>query len=141
MPRKIRGHMSDLMAVINVCDEKLVCVDYDRPVWHSKADKNLQVIPNLDYFVVDGILGTLSSKVLYKYGIDKRFDSSDFAHNNMSAELISARQKLYQGKDLNIEYFHDFEGDIQIHRDLARFRMPLGRVVKLSTQDLIEFSK
>ena len=141
MPRKTRRHMSDLMAVINVCGEKLVCVDYDRPVWHSKADKNLHVIPNLDHFVVDGILGTLSSKVLDKYGIDKRFDSSDFAHNNMSAELISARQNLYQGKDLNIEYFHDLEGDIQIHRDLARFRMPLGRVVKLSTQDLIELSK
>ena len=133
--------MSDVMAVINVCGEQLVCVDYDRPVWHSKADKNLHAIPNFDYFVVDGILATLSSSVLSKYGIDKRFDSSDFAHNNTAAELISARQNLYQGKDLNIEYFHDLEGDIQIHRDLARFKMPLGRTVKLSTQDLIELSK
>ena len=48
--------MSDVMAVITVCGEKLVCVDYDRPVWQSKVDKNLRATPNLDYFVVDGIL-------------------------------------------------------------------------------------
>ena len=95
--------MSDVMAVINVCGEQLVCVDYDRPVWHSKADKNLHAIPNLDHFVVDGILATLSSRVLSKYGIDKRFNSIDFEQNNTAAELISARQNLYQGKDLNIE--------------------------------------
>jgi len=40
-----------------------------------------------------------------------------------------------------MEYFHDLDGDIQIHKDLARFGMPLGRTVKLSTQNLIELSK
>jgi hypothetical protein len=129
------------MAVINVCGEQLVCVDYDRPVWHSKADKNLHATPNLSHFVVDGILATLSSKKLSSFGINKRFDSDDFEQETSVADLNAARQILYQAEDLNIEYFHDLEGDIQIHKDLARFRMPLGRTVKLSTQNLIELSK
>jgi hypothetical protein len=129
------------MAVINVCGEQLVCVDYDRPVWHSKADKNLHATPNLSHFVVDGILATLSSKKLSSFGINKRFDSDDFEQETSVADLNAARQILYQAEDLNIEYFHDLDGDIQIHKDLARFRMPLGRTVKLSTQNLIELSK
>jgi hypothetical protein len=129
------------MAVINVCGEQLVCVDYDRPVWHSKADRNLHATPNLSHFVVDGILATLSSKKLSSFGINKRFDSDDFEQETSVADLNAARQILYQAEDLNIEYFHDLEGDIQIHKDLARFRMPLGRTVKLSTQNLIELSK
>ena len=133
--------MSDVMAVITVCGEKLVCVDYDRPVWQSKVDKNLRATPNLDYFVVDGILATLSSEKLSSFGIDKRFDSGDFEQETSAADLSAARQILYQAKYLNIEYFHDLDGDIQIHKDLARFRMPLGRTVKLSTQNLIELSK
>ena len=133
--------MSDVMAVINVCGEQLVCVDYDRPVWHSKADKNLRATPNLNYFVVDGILATLSSKKLSSFGIDKRFESDDFEQETSAADLSAARQILYQAKDLNIEYFHDLDGDIQIHKDLARFRMPLGITVKLTTQDLIQLSK
>jgi hypothetical protein len=133
--------MSDVMAVINVCGEQLVCVDYDRPVWHSKADRNLHATPNLSHFVVDGILATLSSKKLSSFGINKRFDSDDFEQETSVADLNAARQILYQAEDLNIEYFHDLEGDIQIHKDLARFRMPLGRTVKLSTQNLIELSK
>jgi hypothetical protein len=133
--------MSDVMAVINVCGEQLVCVDYDRPVWHSKANRNLHATPNLSHFVVDGILATLSSKKLSSFGINKRFDSDDFEQETSVADLNAARQILYQAEDLNIEYFHDLEGDIQIHKDLARFRMPLGRTVKLSTQNLIELSK
>lgn len=135
------GSMSDVMAVISVCGEQLVCVDYDRPVWHSKSDRSLRATPNLDHFVVDGILATLSSKILSSYGIDKRFDSDDFEQEISVAELHAARQILYQTKDLNIEYFHDLDGDIQIHKDLARFRMPLARTIKLTTQDLIELSK
>jgi hypothetical protein len=116
-------------------------VDYDRPVWHSKADKNLRATPNLNHFVVDGILATLSSKILSSYGINKRFDSDDFEKKISVAELHAARQILYQAKNLNIEYFHDLDGDIQIHKDLARFRMPLGITVKLTTEDLIQLSK
>lgn len=133
--------MSDVMAVIAVCGEKLVCVDYDRPVWHSKVDKNLRATPNLSHFVVDGILATLNISTLNQYEIVKRFNSDDFAQTNPSSELLSARQNLYLAKGLNIEYFHDLDGDVQIHKDLARFKMPLGRIVKLTTQDLINLSK
>ena len=133
--------MSDVMAVITVCGEKMVCVDYDRPVWHSKADKNLRATPNLNHFVVDGILATINISALNKYQIFRRFDSDDFEQTIPSNELLSARQNLYLAKGLNIEYFHDLEGDVQIHKDLARFKMPLGRIVKLSTQDLINLSK
>ena len=70
--------MSDVMAVITVCGEKLVCVDYDRPVWQSKVDKNLRATPNLGYFVVDGILATLNISTLNQYKIFKRFNSDDF---------------------------------------------------------------
>ena len=133
--------MSDVMAVIKVCGEILVCVDYDRPVWRSKADELLRATPDLNHFVVDGILATLNSKTLSSYGIDKRFDSDDFEQEISVAELHAAREILYRAKDLNIEYFHDLDGDIQIHKDLARFRMPLGRTVKLTTEDLIGLSK
>jgi len=133
--------MSDVMAVITVCGEKLVCVDYDRPVWQSKVDKNLRATPNLDYFVVDGILATINISTLNQYKIFNRFNSDDFEQSIPSNELISARQNLYLAKGLNIDYFHDLEGDVQIHKDLARFKMPLGRIVKLSTQDLINLSK
>jgi len=133
--------VSDVMAVIKVCGETLVCVDYDRPVWHSKADELLRATPDLDHFVVDGILATLSSKMLTRYGINKRFNSTNFESKTISAELNAAREILYQAKDLNIEYFHDFDGDIQIHKDLAKFKMPLSRTVKLSTQDLIKLSE
>ena len=133
--------MSDVMAVITVCGEKLVCVDYDRPVWQSKVDKNLRATPNLDYFVVDGILATLNISTLNQYKIFNRFNSDDFEQSIPSNELISARQNLYLAKGLNIDYFHDLKGDVQIHKDLARFKMPLGRIVKLSTQDLINLSK
>ena len=133
--------MSDVLAVITVCGEKMVCVDYDRPVWHSKADKNLRATPNLNHFVVDGILATINISALNKYKIFRRFDSDDFEQTITSNELLLARQNLYLAKGLNIEYFHDLEGDVQIHKDLARFKMPLGRIVKLSTQDLINLSK
>ena len=133
--------MSDVLAVITVCGEKMVCVDYDRPVWHSTADKNLRATPNLNHFVVDGILATINISALNKYKIFRRFDSDDFEQTITSNELLLARQNLYLAKGLNIEYFHDLEGDVQIHKDLARFKMPLGRIVKLSTQDLINLSK
>ena len=133
--------MSDVMAVITVCNEKLVCIDYDRPVWQSKVDKDLRATPNLSHFVVDGILATLNILTLNQYEIINRFNSDDFQQTIPSNELLSARQNLYLAKGLNIEYFNDLEGDVQIHQDLARFKMPLGRIVKLSTQDLINLSK
>lgn len=133
--------MSDVMAVITICGEKMVCVDYDRPVWHSMADKNLRATPNLNHFVVDGILATINISALNQYKIFNRFNSYDFEQTIPSNELLSARQNLYLAKGLNIEYFHDLEGDVQIQKDLARFKMPLGRIVKLSTQDLINLSK
>jgi hypothetical protein len=61
--------MSELMAVIEVCGERLICIDYDRPVWHAKDNFEVRATPNLDHFVVDGILASLSSAALLKFGI------------------------------------------------------------------------
>ncbi len=133
--------MSDLMAVITVNGEKLICVDFDRPVWYSKSDKSLSATPSLEHFVVDGILSTASKELLKKYGITQRFDSSHFENSQPSQDLQSARQNLYKALDLVIDYYHDLEGDIQIHQDLARFKMPLGNVNKVSTQELHDLAK
>lgn len=124
-----------------VCNEKLVCIDYDRPVWLAKNSSGLRCTPNLDHFVVDGILGTLSNESLTKLGITKRFGTVDFEKINSNNELNDARKTLYASKDLDIKYFHDFNGDIQIHQDLARFRMPVLKVEKLLTKELLELAE
>lgn len=133
-------NMSELMAVLIVDGEKFICVDYDRPIWYSKIDASLKVVPCLDNFVVDGILGVASQKFLKTYRINKRFNSIDFEQVNPSSELQAARKILYDADKLNIEYFHDFDGDIQIHKDLARFKMPLISVNKVSTPELSNLS-
>lgn len=128
--------MSEIMAVIEVCGERLICIDYDRPVWHAKNNLDIRATPSLDYFVVDGILASLSSEALSKFGITKRFNSEDFESNQPSKDLKHARETLYQAEDLKIDYFHDQAGDIQIHQDLARFRMPLGKVLQVTSEEL-----
>lgn len=132
--------MSDLMAVLVVSGEKFVCVDYDRPVWYSKVDSDLSATPSLQHFVVDGILAVASNKMLNTVGISKRFSSKDFEKDISTPELQAARKILYEASELSIEYFHDLDGDIQIHKDLTRFKAPIGRTIKLSTEDLLKFS-
>jgi len=138
---RVKNKMSDVIAVLIVCNEKLVCIDYDRPVWLAKNSSELRCTPNLDHFVVDGILGTLSNESLTKLGITKRFGTVDFEKINSNNELNDARKTLYASKDLDIKYFHDFNGDIQIHQDLARFRMPILKVEKLLTKELLELAE
>mgnify|MGYP003339385171 FL=1 len=58
-----------------------------------------------------------------------------------SVELKNARDILYDSSELNIEYFHDHEGDIQIKEDLKRFKNAETKTVRLSTQDLNNASK
>ena len=128
--------MSDLMAVLIVRGEKLICIDYDRPVWHAKDNFEMRATPNLNHFVADGILATLSTDALKSFGITQRFNSEDFEKVQTSSELKQAREILYKLDDLNINYFHDHEGDIQIQQDLARFKMPLGKVVKVTSEEL-----
>jgi hypothetical protein len=128
--------MSELIAVIEVCGEKIICIDYDRPVWHAKDNFEMRATPNLDHFVVDGILASLSTDALKSYGIMQRFNSQDFEKDEASTELRHAREILYQANDLKIDYFHDHDGDIQIHQDLARFKMPLGKVIKVTSEEL-----
>ncbi len=132
--------MSDLMAVLIVNGEKFVCVDYDRPVWYSKGDTDLRATPGLDHFVVDGILAVASNKMLNKVGIIKRFSSEDFEKDISAPELQAARKILYEASDLSIEYFHDLDGDIQIHKDLAKFKVTIVRTIELSTENLLKFS-
>ena len=129
------------MAVIEVSGEKLICIDYDRPVWHAKNNFEIRATPNLNHFVVDGILAALSMEALKKFGITERFNSEDFESEQPSSELKLAREILYKADGLNIDYFHDHGGDIQIHEDLARFKMPLGSVVKVTSKELFNLSK
>jgi hypothetical protein len=133
--------MSDLMAVIEVSGEKLICIDFDRPVWHAKDNFQIRATPNLNHFVVDGILASLSMQALKKFGITERFNSEDFESEQPSSELKLAREILYNADDLKINYFHDHGGDKQIHEDLARFKKPLGSVVQVSSEELSNLSK
>ncbi len=133
--------MSDLMAVIEVSGEKLICIDYDRPVWHAKNNFEIRATPNLNHFIVDGILAALSMEALKKFGITERFNSEDFESEQPSSELKLAREILYNADDLKINYFHDHDGDKQIHEDLARFKKPLGSVVQVSSEELFNLSK
>jgi hypothetical protein len=133
--------MSDLMAVLDVNGDQLVCIDYDKPVWHSKKNPNLRATPSLDHFVVDGLLACLDNEILNEYGIKQRFITEDFQSEPVPYELKIARDILYQAKELKLSYFHDFEGDSQIHEDLARFKKPIIKVEGVSTQNLIELSK
>jgi hypothetical protein len=80
-------------------------------------------------------------EALKKFGITERFNSEDFESEQPSSELKLAREILYKADDLKIDYFHDHGGDIQIHEDLARFKMPLGSVVKVSSAELFNLSK
>jgi hypothetical protein len=78
----------------------------------------------------------LSTDALKSLGITQRFNSDDFEKVEASPELKHAREILYQADDLKIEYFHDYDGDIQIHQDLARFKMSLGKVIKVTSDEL-----
>jgi hypothetical protein len=138
---RVKNLMSDVIAVLMVCNEKLVCIDYDRPVWLAKNSIELRCTPNINHFVVDGLLATLSNETLKKLGITKRFGTEDFEKINSNRELNDARKTLYTSIDLDIKYFHDFDGDIQIHQDLARFKMPILKVEKLSTKELLQLAK
>jgi hypothetical protein len=129
------------MAVIEVCDQKLICIDYDRPVWHAKDNFEIRATPNLNHFVVDGILAALSIESLKQFGITQRFNSADFEKNLPSYELKRAREILYQADDLKIKYFHEHDGDIQIHQDLARFKMPIGTVNRVNSEELLNLTK
>ncbi len=129
------------MAVIEVSGEKLICIDYDRPVWHAKNNFEIRATPNLNHFIVDGILAALSMKALKKFGITERFNSEDFESEQPSSELKLAREILYNADDLKINYFHDHDGDKQIHEDLARFKKPLGSVVQVSSEELSNLTK
>jgi hypothetical protein len=130
------AEVSDVIAILEATGEKLICVDFDRPVWYSKVNPSLRAIPDLDHFVVDGLLACLDGNTLKAYGIMHRFHSEDFEKDEATSELRHAREILYQANDLKINYFHDLDGDIQIHQDLARFKMPLGKVIKVTSDEL-----
>jgi len=132
--------MSDLMAILKVCGEKMICIDYDRPVWQASENFALRATPNLDHFVVDGILACLSGEALNRFGITARFNSLDFEKELPSYELKVAREIIYHAENLDLHYFHDAGGDIQIHQDLARFKMANCKLEKVSTQFLTELS-
>lgn len=133
--------MSEVMAVLKVCDEHLICIDFDRPVWISKNNPELKATPSLDHFVVDGILATINVDTLNQNQVTKRFKSEDFEAINPTDELKEAREKIYKASELNIEYFHDHEGDIQIHEDLIRFTGSKSVTNKISTAELYKLSK
>lgn len=128
--------MSDLIAALRIGNEVLVCIDFDKPVWQNTSNPNLNGIPALDHFAVDGLLAALSDEALHDLGVSQRFNS--FLIDSDSLE--SARRQLYLNQDLKIEYIHFDDGEKYLHEDLARFSNPIA-VTKLSEQNFREFVK
>ena len=113
--------MSEVIAIAKVFDEHLIYIDFDRPIWQNKRFKNLSIIPDLDYFMCDGILGAISETNLSKTGILVRFPKDEFNKIPTSDELQSARKLIYDAPMIFIELFHLGQIDSFLAKDLSRF--------------------
>ena len=132
--------MSEVIAIAKVFDELLIYIDFDRPVWQNKRLKNLSVIPNLDYFMCDGILGAISETNLSKTGIQARFPKDEFNKIHVSDELRDARKLIYESPTIFIELFHLGQIDSFLAEDLSRFA---GKLIinQLAPEEFVSFLK
>jgi hypothetical protein len=113
--------LSEVIAIAKVFDEFLIYIDFDRPVWQNKRYKNLSIIPNLDSFMCDGILGAISEPNLSRTGIQTRFPKDGFNKIPASAELQGARKLIYNSPIIFLELFHLGQIDAFLAEDLSRF--------------------
>ena len=130
--------MSDVIAAVRVNGELLVYIDYDRPVWQNAGDLTLASTPSLEYFLVDGILGSASFSVLGKYGISKNFAEEEFWGG--SDEVQGARQAIYEAADLDLEYIYYDDRDPLIDGDLLKFASE-ARIQKLGAEAFYDLVK
>ena len=130
--------MSDVIAAVRVNGELLVYIDYDRPVWQNAGDLTLASTPSLEYFLVDGILGSTSSSVLGKYDISKNFTQEEFWSG--SNQVQDARQAIYGAPDLDLEYIYYDDRDPLIDADLLKFASQ-PRIQKLGAEAFFELVK
>jgi len=132
--------MSEVIAIAKVFDEHLIYIDFDRPLWQNKRFKNLSIIPNLDSFMCDGILGAISEANLSRTGIQTRFPKDGFNIIPESAELQNARKLIYDSPIIFIELFHLGQIDSFLAKDLSRFAGKL-MVNQLTTEEFSSLLK
>ena len=113
--------MSDVIAGITINNETLIFIDFDRPVWKNLNTPGNRCIPTLENFVADGILGAASKESLEGLSLSTKYIGSDFSSIESSADLDTARKEIYEHTAIPIEYFHPYNGDLHIEKDLARF--------------------
>ena len=113
--------MSDVIAGITINNETLIFTDFDRPVWKNLNTPENRCIPTLENFVADGILGAASKESLESLSLSTKYIGSDFSSIESSADLDTARKEIYEHTAIPIEYFHPYNGDLHIEKDLARF--------------------
>lgn len=113
--------MSELIAGMTLNNETIIFIDFDRPVWKNVNYPINRCIPTLEYFVADGILGSISKENLELMGLSAKYIGSDFSDIGPSDELDFARKKIYEHTSLPIEYFYLQNSDIHIEKDLAKF--------------------
>ena len=109
--------MSDVIGALKINDDLIVAVDFDRPVWQNHYDRKLSGTPSIEHFAVDGILISLSNRLLNQLGINERLN--DFLIE--SPELDAARSRIYKNSELIIEYLDIERRPNEISRDLEKF--------------------
>ena len=128
--------MSEIVDAVNVNGELLICIDFDRPIWQNVNQKKLSCLPSHDHFVVDGILGALSSEGLQKLNVMERY--SNFY--NPTESLRTARASIYSNPHIQLKYIHYSAGEKLVHEDLAKFVATI-EVTQLSASDFENFVK
>ena len=113
--------MSEVVAGIILNEELLIFIDFDRPVWENTNYPGKSCIPTLDNFVVDGILGVASNESLIELGLPINYIGSNFSEIELTSDLASARNKVYQHISLPLTYIHAHISDSHVERDLAKF--------------------
>lgn len=112
--------MSDLIAAVRIKNQFIYLVDFDRPVWINRENDKLRIVPDLNHFLVDAILGCLPSEKL------KDFDITDVEINGeLNNDPISVernRRTIYRLDNLEFEIIYsDLELDLTLKLDLANF--------------------
>ena len=112
--------MSEVICAIKVEGELIINIDFDRPVWRSRGEEALAIVPHPDHFVVDAILGTASQSTLTKIGVSRHFTSDEFESG--SPELDAARSIVYAATGYSLQYLNPFGKEQWIDEDFERFQ-------------------
>jgi len=130
--------MSDVVAAVKVNDEMLVNIDYDKPVWQNTGNPELVSTPSIEHFLVDGILGSCTLKLLTSYGVSRNFSMGDFHANG--TDVKAARTKIYAASNLDLECFYYDHQDPLIVADALRFnsKMVITKIDEAAFYSLVK---